>query len=70
MHLRLLQVNGNSIQFKAPSITTSRMDKIPQVMIGYQKVDEDGIAIDEQITWQQPDDYDEKVGSQAGQEQL
>ena len=56
----LLQVNGNSIQFKAPSnYNTSGMDKIPQVVVGYQKVDEDGNAIDEQITWQQPDDHDE-----------
>ena len=56
----LLQVNGNSIQFKAPSnYNTSGMDKIPQVVVGYQKVYEDGTAIDEQITWQQPDDYDE-----------
>ena len=56
----LLQVNGNSIQFKAPSnYNTSGMDKIPQVVVGYQKVDEDGNAIDGQITWQQPDDYDE-----------
>lgn len=55
---KILQVNGNSIQFKAPSnYDPSGMDKIPQVVVGYQKVDADGTPIDAAITWQKEADY-------------
>lgn len=56
----ILQINGNSIQFKAPAnYNPSGMDKIPQVQIGYQKVKADGTTIDAGITWQDERDFGE-----------
>ncbi|MCR0579436.1 hypothetical protein MKC54_21300 [[Clostridium] innocuum] len=57
---QILQINGNSIQFKAPSNYNPKgMDKIPQVQVGYQKVKADGTAIDADITWQEEKDFEE-----------
>ncbi|WP_416327496.1 ZmpA/ZmpB/ZmpC family metallo-endopeptidase-related protein [[Eubacterium] hominis] len=51
--VEILQVNGNSIQVKAPSnYATDHMDAIPRVIMGYQETDEDGNPIDNTITWQ------------------
>lgn len=51
--VEILQVNGNSIQVKAPSnYATDHMDAIPRVIMGYQETDENGNPIDNTITWQ------------------
>lgn len=51
--VEILQVNGNSIQVKAPSnYATDHMDAIPRVIMGYQETDENGKPIDNTITWQ------------------
>ncbi|MCG4663330.1 hypothetical protein L0P73_22370, partial [[Clostridium] innocuum] len=55
---KILQVNGNSIQFKAISNYNPKgMDKIPQIVVGYQKVNVDGTPADAEITWQKDSDY-------------
>lgn len=55
----LVQVYGNSIQFKAPmDYHKAGMDKRPQTVIGYQKVTADGTALDAGITWQKASEYD------------
>lgn len=51
--VEILQVNGNSIQVKAPSnYATDHMDIIPRVIMGYQETDENGNPKNNTITWQ------------------
>lgn len=51
--VEILQVNGNSIQVKAPSnYATDHMDAIPRVIMGYQETDENGVPKNNTITWQ------------------
>lgn len=51
--VEILQVNGNSVQVKAPTnYKTDGMDAIPQVVLGYQETDESGNPINSTVTWQ------------------
>lgn len=51
--VEILQVNGNSVQVKAPTnYKTEGMDMIPQVVLGYQETDEHGTPKNNTITWQ------------------
>lgn len=57
--VKVLQVNGNSIQLEAPSNYNRNMiDAIPQVVLGYQETDEAGTPKNPSaITWQMEGAY-------------
>lgn len=58
--VEVLQINGNSVQVKAPAnYNRTNMDMIPQVVLGYQETDKDGNPKNNTVTWQMEGAYGE-----------